>query len=421
MSMDTKDHDNSMNMAANMKEPIQPPDNAIKATSRVDQAAMEALQDVVARYQRGQSGTSHAQARPSKTKAAPDADLFGVGSPAQESAHEEKIKTPTSAPSRVTRNGNAELVLARSQAVTKQRAGRPYLTRTMRTQQELDMFSLSMEIEEQEARDSNNMGFISTAMIYASLPYNRIEGAVFKRRSGNISLTILNDPDIGLPFGKMPRIMTAFLCTEAKRNGPLINLGRSQNEFAQKLGLSSSGGNKGDITRLKDQTKRLFTSHITLTSDDKASHAFKWRNVSMVENGMLLWNPVAEDETKRWAGMLQLTDAFYQECLNHCVPVDLRVLHKLRSPMAIDIYTWLTYRYNTVSKPLYISWMQLKWQFGVQHADDAQGMYNFMAKFREHLRAIHAVWPSAKFTVDSDKVTLYPSLPHILKDVEKLR
>lgn len=35
---------------------------------------------------------------------------------------------------------------------------------------------------------------------------------------------------------------------------------------------------------------------------------------------------------------LTLPEEFYQECINHPVPIDLRVLHKLRSPLADDIY-----------------------------------------------------------------------------------
>ena len=86
----------------------------------------------------------------------------------------------------------------------KKKRGRPAVNWSDRPkrQGELDLFQLSLEIEEKPAKDHNQLGVIATAMIYASLPHSEIEGAVFKRRNGDLSLTILNDPDIGLPYGE---------------------------------------------------------------------------------------------------------------------------------------------------------------------------------------------------------------------------
>lgn len=281
-----------------------------------------------------------------------------------------------------------------------------------KTQQELDLFELSLEIEEKNAAEHGQLGFIATAMIYASLPHSQIDSAVFKRKSGNIALTILNDPDIGLPFGKIPRIITAFLCTEAKRSkSPEIELGRSQAEFAKKLGLNNGGGKRGDLTRLKDQAIRLFTSHITLTGTPDAQ--FHWRNVNLTDNGMLLWSPHDPHAKSAWESKLMLSQVFFDECIDHSVPIDLRVIHKLVSPLAIDIYVWLTYRLNSIAYPTPISWEQIKWQFGANYADDAQGLRNFILAFKTQLRRVMSVYPEAKVSTDSKKLTLIPSASHI--------
>lgn len=302
---------------------------------------------------------------------------------------------------------------------TKRPQGRPAVDWSQRdkTQQELDLFKLSLDIEEKNARESNNMGFISTAMIYASLPHSEITGAIFKRKNNDVSLTIMNDPDIGLPFGKIPRIITAFLCTEAKRQEysdtpEIINLGKSQAEFAKKLGLTSSGGERGGITRLKDQAKRLFTSHITLIGQPETQ--FHFRNLNIVEEGMLLWSPHDINEKSTWNSQLTLSKRFYEECIAHSVPLDMRVIHNLRSPLAIDIYVWLTYRYNSIKYPTPISWKQLKWQFGSNYSEDTQGMSNFISNFKTQLRKVSSVYREAKFSVDKTKLTLLPSPPHIL-------
>ncbi|ANN80894.1 hypothetical protein BAU07_26045 (plasmid) [Bordetella flabilis] len=239
-----------------------------------------------------------------------------------------------------------------------------------------------------------------------------MNSAVFKRKNGNIALTIMNDPDIGLPFGKIPRIITTFLCTEAKRTEkPEIELGRSQAEFARKLGLNSGGGERGDLTRLKDQAVRLFTSRITLTGTPDSQ--FHWKNVDLTRDGMLLWSPHQPHEKSAWESRLTLSEIFFQECMEHSVPIDLRVVHKLTSPLAIDIYVWLTYRLNSIAYPTPISWDQIKWQFGANYANDAQGLRNFISAFKTQLRRVMAVYPEAKVTTDSKKLTLIPSKSHI--------
>lgn len=300
-------------------------------------------------------------------------------------------------------------------APQKKKRGRPAVNWSDRpkSQGELDLFQLSLEIEEKPAKDHNQLGVIATAMIYASLPHSEIEGAVFKRRNGDLTLTILNDPDIGLPYGKMPRLITAFLCTEAKRTKePVISLGRSKNEFAKKLGLGTGGGPRGDLTRLTEQAKRLFTSHITLIGAPDSQ--FHWRNVNLTDSGMLLWNPHDPDAKSPWESQLTLSQKFFDECIAHSVPIDLRVLHKLRSPLAIDIYIWMTYRYNSISAPTPISWKQLKWQFGANYADDEQGLKNFITSFKTCLRMVSSVYREAKFRTTKDTLTLLPSPPHVL-------
>jgi hypothetical protein len=284
------------------------------------------------------------------------------------------------------------------------------------TQRELELFQLSLDIEERNAKECGDLGFLATAMIYASLPHSEFPGAVFKRRNGPISLTIMNDPDIGIPYGKLPRIITAFLCTEAKRNkqtlGPTIHLGRSQAEFMRKLGLHSRGGKRGDIHRLRDQSKRLFTSTISLIGEPGSQ--FKWRKVNITDQGMLLWNPHDPNEQAPWQSTLTLSEPFFKECISHGVPIMMSVLHKLRSPLAIDIYVWLTYRFNAIKEPQPVSWKQLQWQFGSNYAQTPQGESNFKSNFKKALRQVLAIYRDAKLEVRQDLLLLLPSKPHVL-------
>lgn len=46
-----------------------------------------------------------------------------------------------------------------------------------------------------------------------------------------------------------------------------------------------------------------------------------------------------------WTSKVRLSDSFFRECIAKPVPIDLRAYKALRgSPLAMDVYTWLTYR-----------------------------------------------------------------------------
>jgi len=256
-----------------------------------------------------------------------------------------------------------------------------------------------------EIPPAEKTGFIASSMIYAVLPHSEIKGGVFKRKSNLHSLTIVNDPDIGLPFGRLPRLIIAYLCTEAVITGERrINLGRSQAEFARKLGITSCGGARGDITRLKDQCKRLFTSHIVLTRDD--SVGFEWDGVKLATKGKLFWDPHNPDVTCLWNSWIDLSEELFNECTGeHAVPIKMDVIHRLQSTLAIDIYIWLTYRYNVIKTRTPISWKQLKLQFGANYKTLASFKFNFI----KQLKSVKELYPEANFSDEHGTLILLPS------------
>ena len=70
-----------------------------------------------------------------------------------------------------------------------------------------------------------------------------------------MSATALNK----LPFGNIPRLLIAWICTEAvQTQSRELVLGRSLSEFMRKLGINSdSGGNRGELTRLRNHIYTL--------------------------------------------------------------------------------------------------------------------------------------------------------------------
>jgi hypothetical protein len=67
----------------------------------------------------------------------------------------------------------------------------------------------------------------------------------------------------------------------------------------------------------------------------------------------LWWDVQAPEQLGIFQSTLELSDQFYREVMEHPIPVDMRVLKLLkRSPMALDVYAWLSYRMFTLSRGL---------------------------------------------------------------------
>ncbi|WP_192386785.1 replication protein RepA [Burkholderia cepacia] len=276
------------------------------------------------------------------------------------------------------------------------------------------LISTALAIQEEDAAASGQIGYMARAMIWASMPHKKVDGAHFRCDNGIATVTMLVDPEIGLPYGKFPRLISAWLTREAKRTKSReLILGRSLNEFAGKLGLSNSGGRRGDTTRLKIQATKLFSTFVTL----KANHGddFAYKNVSLSDSGMLLWNPNRPHEQSMWESTVTLSEAFYRECMDYAVPFDLRVLHALRAPLAIDLYLWLTWRMFILrGRVRIIPWEALRMQFGAGYALTPQGMAHFRAEFNRCLKDVCMLYPAAKVSPGRDGLSLFPSPPHIV-------
>lgn len=273
------------------------------------------------------------------------------------------------------------------------------------------LVSQALTIEAESARDAGTIGYMARALVQATMPHRQTSETHFKRTNGNYSLVMVaGDPDIGLPFGSLPRLMLAWIGSEViKTREQNIVLGNSMSEFMRELGLVPTGGRWGSITRLKDQSHRLFNCLITCTYTDE--NHFKNSDPFYVGSADLWWNQSKlQDQLGLFQSKVRLSDAFYKEILAHPVPVDLRALKALkRSPLALDIYSWSQYRIYTLnqsSKPaVTLPWELLQAQFGSSYTRQR----DFKHAFIEQLRKISVVCPEARISVDDDGLTLAKS------------
>jgi Plasmid encoded RepA protein len=282
----------------------------------------------------------------------------------------------------------------------------------------------ALGMADKEAQEVGSITFSPRCTLLATLPH-RDPGNLpfFVRRNGDYTLTIQPgtalalDQETGLmlgyPFGAIPRLILAWLTTEAVRTkSKTIYLGESLADFLRQLKLGNHGGVRGDITRLRNHLERLFGA--TISIHYHGARRKKSERLSVMHQTFYWWDPeqnMKQDEPQRAA--IVLAEEFYREIIDCPVPLDLRIIHALKhSSLALDIYSWLTYRMSYLKKKTLIPWASLALQFGSDYAR----LRDFKVHFIEQLTVVKALYSHARFSTESEGgLTLYPSRPQVLK------
>ena len=260
-----------------------------------------------------------------------------------------------------------------------------------------------------------DMGFMARLMALCSLPRtnpgNRLQ---FKRVNGPYKLIMTATGEYKLPFGNLPRLLLAWISTEAVRTQSReLVLGNSVSEFMRTLGIYSTSG--GEHARLRNQMDRLFHCQVEVVYADEHGERFVASRVA--DRGEFWWDPKRPDERSLWESKIELGEKFFNEIIRRPVPLDMNILKALkRSPLGLDLYLWLTYRTFSLRDPLRVAWTSLYRQFGVDpaKASDNVTVQHFRKDCLRELKKIKTSWPSLNYATAKGVLILYPSPPSIL-------
>ena len=278
------------------------------------------------------------------------------------------------------------------------------------TPQTIDaLINQALAIEDEQAQEAGALGFMARAMVQATLPHRKVDGNEFTRRNGNYSLTIMAPSVIGLPYGTIPRLLLAWLTTEAvKTKERELELGDSLSGFMAELDMMPTGGRWGSITRLKDQSRRLFSSSITAVYED--GPGFAVINQTVADRAQFWWDNKNPEQAGLWKSTVTLSEKFFNEVTDRPVPIDMRAIKALKkSPMALDIYMWLTYRMSYLKSPAVVSWPGAAMSLGSGYAE----LRDFKKAFLSELRKVLLVYANANVEVLPEGLRIKPSLTHI--------
>ena len=207
---------------------------------------------------------------------------------------------------------------------------------------------------------------------------------------------------MGLPYGRYPRLVLAYLNTEAvRRKSRHIELGPHFSHFCAALGIPPTSGPRGSLPTLREQMQRLFASTFQCVYHHEAEGRHAGDGFLIAEKRLLWWDPRQSKGEPAWGSHVVLSERFFREAAEAPVPLDLRVLRALRSPFEIDTYVWLTWRF--------IPWSSLMLQFGCGYANPR----HFKKRFLEYLRTVLLYYPDARLEPATAGLRLRPSPTHV--------
>lgn len=269
----------------------------------------------------------------------------------------------------------------------------------------------SLAIEAEDAQRAGALGFMARLLVQVTMPHSKPESNYFERRNGPIQISMLAPPQVGLPYGTYPRLLMAWVTTETVRTrSKVLELGDSLSEFLRRLDLPISAGPRGSITILRRQMRRLFASTVSFTYEAKGAELEL--GFRPIEERNLWWDPKSPDQVALWKSTITLNQRFFDEIIARPVPIDMRAMKALareRSPMAFDIYSWLTYRMSYLRKEQLVPWRALQLQFGGDYKRTRKFKENFLVR----LKLVKTLYPAAKVSVDQEGLILAPSPSHI--------
>lgn len=265
--------------------------------------------------------------------------------------------------------------------------------------------------EENDAFGATYSGFALTSFPHKRLPMD----ATWERHGGPVRLLVepgrLPNADggytlYGVPYGAQARLIMIYLQTQALRTGArTVSIGSSMYDWIRRMGITRGGRT---YTMVRDQALRISACHLTFTWQNGKRLAFESEKI--VRGGIL--DPSRNDGHQRdfWPGEVRLSEAFFEELLQHAVPLSEEALAQIsNAPMTIDIYLWLAYRLHALDKPTPITWRALMGQFG----PDYSRVRDFKRRFASAWDMALAVYPDARARRHEEGVTLHPSRPPV--------
>lgn len=278
------------------------------------------------------------------------------------------------------------------------------------------------------------MGLASPPLTRMTLPYKDTGERTRETRNGNQVLRITALGTRGLPFGIYPRLLLLWLTEQARDQARIygeddprrytVDLGNSEHWFVSQLGISL-GSNT--FNQVKEQMIRLATTSFHLSEegelDDGDTEYVMVKNIAAAENMELYWSKqgkrIKKGPDTLLPSYIQLSKPFFELLTQGPFPYNKEILnHISRSPMAIDVYLWLTQCLASMhysKRPVLTLRMDdFMKQLGTSYdPSDSAARRNFRTNLNKALDRIREVWPSIRIDVSPNVLVIHRTPPSV--------
>jgi hypothetical protein len=261
---------------------------------------------------------------------------------------------------------------------------------------------------------SDDLSFLHSGLCQTCLPHSRPaeNNALWYRKSGRFSLTVqpgsFEGRWVGVPYGPKARLILIHVQTEGMKSRT-VNLGTSFSAFMRSLGLAVTGGQRGTIGAVREQSLRIAQCSFTMQwSADTASGSTTVVSNTRVVDRLELWR----SDRDQWSETVELSERFHAHLREHAVPLDKRgIAHLAGNSLGLDLYAMLAYRLPKLQKDLHLRWNALQEQMGAaEKATNALGR-----RIREAMPDVLTAYPHAKVEVTPHGLLLKPSTAAVPK------
>src|SRR5699024_7830870 len=295
----------------------------------------------------------------------------------------------------------------------------------------------NQELEQsKEIINAQDIGYTSKLFVQALFPYRKTdeEKRVIETAQGRIVVYA----DGGLPYGKYPRLIMAYIITRAVENaGKLkagkidleqavrIPLGHSMNHFLQAIGIHGrgTGGKKGTLSIVREQLLRLADARVTVKEDDGVRA--RGKHTQIMDEWDLWFDARDPNQGSFIESYIKLTPQFFQHIIEAPIPIDLAVLRQLTKPRSMDIYIWLTVKQFWLSKnnrdSYLFTWDMMAQSFATKPLTSSQNLADFRRELKAAIQDVILVWPDAGIEVSTGGVTVSKTAPSVEKKPPRLQ
>jgi hypothetical protein len=271
-----------------------------------------------------------------------------------------------------------------------------------------------------ELPGADDLSFLHSGLCQTCLPHRRLrdDRDPWRRTSGRFSLIVtpgvLEEQGVvryvGVPYGPKARLIMIHLQTEGMKSRT-VNLGSSLSAWLRSLGLAVTGGPRGTITAVREQSVRIARCAFSMQWTSSVPDGGQRTVISdtRIVEGMEMWRAGRGTE---WSSTVELSERFHTHLREHAVPLDRRgIAHLSANSLGLDLYTLFAYRLPKLQRDLHLRWSALQEQIG----SDESSMKSLAQRIREVMADVLVAYPHAKVEVTRHGLLLKPSKPAVPK------